>query len=167
MKQTVIFLVRHGQTDFLYSRDSVLDAKRVLTKEGILQCQKVGEYLAEFSPQTILASPLERTMQSANAIAKQCQEIAVTPEPRLLEVYSNERIEQIEKDLPVLLTELTKQYAGGQVVLVTHMDVILYTLRALGVSQAEVSFEAAMAGVYRLVFVDEVFVEVTYLTPAI
>lgn len=166
MQQTVIFLVRHGKTDFAYSPDESLDSLRVLTKEGISQIEAVGEYLNEFQPSAIYTSPLKRTTQTAEIIAEKCGGVPIFGEAKLYEVYDNNRYATLEESLTEYLTSLALKHSGEQITAVTHQDVILGALRGLVESKDEVSFEAEMAGVYRLVFVDEVFVEVIYLKPA-
>lgn len=71
-KATTIFLVRHGETPLTpmkkFSGDGPLDPH--LTEEGLAQAELVAAAIAELNPEVIIASPLNRTRQTAEAISK-------------------------------------------------------------------------------------------------
>ncbi|WP_312165080.1 histidine phosphatase family protein [Phenylobacterium sp.] len=102
----MIYLLRHGQTD--YNRDGRLQGQTdsQLTSLGMAQVRAMAAVLAEqiddLSGWRILASPLRRTRQSA-AIVSQALRLPVEIEPALIEVgcgswenrmYADLRIEQ-------------------------------------------------------------------------
>lgn len=165
--QTIIFLVRHGQTDRVYIANQQLDNVRRLNEEGRGQIKKVGEYLKSFAPSAILTSPLHRTVETAQII-KDVAEIPgeITENRILLEEYSAADFAEDEKTVPELLLKLARQYVGEHIVCVSHMDVIEQALRGLGVSSEEAKFPCQMAAVYRLVFAGDAFVECIKVNPA-
>lgn len=67
---STLYLLRHAQAD--YDSHSGLDIDRRLSPEGIKQAQLIAQHLAQLSPKpvNILASPAQRTRQTALAIAK-------------------------------------------------------------------------------------------------
>lgn len=164
-KQTVIFLVRHGQTDRFYSRDENIDGERVLTEMGEGQVERVGEYLRSFAPSVIYSSPIKRTMQSSIILKKVAQidgEIIETDE--LFEVYNNERYMSLEKKLPAFLRSIATKHAGEQIVCVSHQDVIEGAMRGLGFGEED--FPCQMAELFRVVYADDIPVESIKLKPA-
>ena len=68
---TMIYLVRHGETiltpERKFSGTGSLDPE--LTKEGMAQAQAVAKEVAKLEPEILIASPLKRTSQTAQAIA--------------------------------------------------------------------------------------------------
>lgn len=164
--QTVIFLIRHGQTDRAYSPDQDTDGERLLTEEGIVQLKKVGEYLKSFAPVKIFASPTKRTLQSAQIIAQQVGDIEIEKSDRLFEVYSNERYDEAFKDGSKFLKQLAMQYSGQHVICVSHQDIIEQFVRGLGASADEAQFPCKMSQGYRVVFANDKFVEITKINPA-
>lgn len=165
--QTVIFLVRHGETDFAYVGDKDIDARRVLTEKGHHQCHKNGEYLADFAPVAIYASPLKRTIQSAEEIKRGAKvSCKIVPENDLYEIYDNASWESIKTRLPALFEKIIEAHAGSHVICVSHLDVIEGVLKALGATDKERDSSCQMGEMYRLVFAGKRFVQATKLTPA-
>jgi len=162
--QTVIFMVRHGETDRYYSDTPTVDAERQLTENGREQMEKVGEYLQNFAPTRIYSSPLDRCRDSAEIISK------ITNAPleltnQLLEIYSTEpRREAGERGESIFGTVL-KDHAGKQVVAVTHQYIIGYVVADfLNISYHRVQCD--FADIWRLVFANDKLVEATRLQPA-
>jgi len=163
--QTVIFLVRHGETDFAYVNDPSVDKERVLTKKGMEQSKNNGQYLADFGPIAVYSSPLKRTVQTAEIICQQAGvELAVQVNPELLEIYDDQSWQSIATRLPKLFRKLISQHAGKQVVCVTHQDVIEGALGALKVTSEEADFPCRVGEMYRTVFAGEEFVQATKIT---
>lgn len=71
-KATTIFLIRHGETPLTpmkkFSGDGPLNPE--LTEEGLAQAELVAAAIANLKPETIIASPLNRTKQTAEAISR-------------------------------------------------------------------------------------------------
>lgn len=71
-KATTIFLIRHGETPLTpmkrFSGDGPLNPQ--LTEEGLAQAGLVAAAVAELKPEIIIASPLNRTRQTAEAISR-------------------------------------------------------------------------------------------------
>ena len=71
-KATTIILIRHGETPLTpmkkFSGDGPLNP--LLTEEGLAQAELVAAAIAELNPEIIIASPLNRTRQTAEAISR-------------------------------------------------------------------------------------------------
>ncbi|MEI6406481.1 MAG: bifunctional RNase H/acid phosphatase [Actinomycetes bacterium] len=71
-KPTTIYLIRHGETiltpERRFSGDGDLDPE--LTFVGLAQAQAVAEAIALRKPEVLIASPLQRTRQTAAAVAE-------------------------------------------------------------------------------------------------
>ena len=69
---TTIILIRHGETPLtpfkIFSGDGPLNPE--LTEEGLAQTELVAKAIAKLNPEVILASPLKRTKQTADAISR-------------------------------------------------------------------------------------------------
>ena len=69
---TTIFLIRHGETPLTplkkFSGDGPLNPE--LTPEGLAQAELVAMAVAALNPEVIIASPLKRTKQTADAISR-------------------------------------------------------------------------------------------------
>ena len=69
---TFIYFVRHGETVLTPSRKfsgtGSLDPE--LTSEGLEQAELVAEEIVKLNPEVLIASPLQRTRQTAEAIAR-------------------------------------------------------------------------------------------------
>jgi len=158
--QTVVFLVRHGQTDKAYSTDPAIDGQRRLTEEGRVQIERVGEYLAEFAPGAIYSSPMERTKQSAEIIRRTALvKTEVRVEPELHEIYNDTAYLSVGARVGRFLAEAIARHAGEQLVCVSHQDVIEALLGSLGTTAEEADTPCLVGDCYRLVFAGAVFVE--------
>ncbi|QQG50040.1 MAG: histidine phosphatase family protein [Candidatus Berkelbacteria bacterium] len=165
--QTIIFLVRHGETDRTYLLDPTIDGERVLTQEGRDQIKKVGEYIANFAPVAIYSSPRLRTIQTAEVI----EEVAKIPreieqKQELYEIYSPGDYQALENIIPKFFDELITKHAGCHIVCTTHQDVIQGGLEAFDLTDEEKDFPCLEAEMYRLVFAGHKLVECQKLTPA-
>ena len=71
-KATTIFLVRHGETPLTphkkFSGSGPLNPE--LTQEGLAQAELVAKAIARLNPEVIIASPQNRTRQTAEAISR-------------------------------------------------------------------------------------------------
>lgn len=69
---TTIFLIRHGETALTplkkFSGDGPLNPE--LTPNGLAQAELVASAVARLNPEIIISSPLNRTKQTANALAR-------------------------------------------------------------------------------------------------
>ena len=70
---TTVFLIRHGETILTplrkFSGTGPLNPE--LTEEGLSQAATVAKEIAKIAPEILIASPLQRTRQTAEAIAKE------------------------------------------------------------------------------------------------
>jgi len=164
--QTVVFLVRHGETDRYYSQDPSRDQLRQLTERGARQAAKVGEYLAEFAPTAIYSSPLERCRDTAQIIKDAIGfKNPVVLTDKLLEIYSNEPRQEAGERGESIFTEILGRHAGEQVVAVTHQYIIGYIVANFrGVDYHDVPCD--FADVYRLTFAATTLVEAVRYRPA-
>jgi probable phosphoglycerate mutase len=69
---TMIYLVRHGETPLTphrkFSGDGALNPG--LTAKGLMEAELVAREIANLAPDVLITSPLQRTMQTAEAISK-------------------------------------------------------------------------------------------------
>lgn len=165
--QTIIFLVRHGQTDRFYSTDPRLDGQRVLTEQGRAQMKKVGEYLADFAPVKVYTSPTMRTTQCAEIICETAGVMHPYEERQeLIEVYSNADYTSITTRIPHLFNELIKKHTGQHIICLSHQDVIQRGLDCYELTSTEKDLPCQMGEMYRLTFAGEKLVECHKLRPA-
>ncbi len=92
MPQTILYLIRHGETDanvagvWQGSTDSPLNAR------GVAQAQALARRLvADALPITVIyTSPLQRAYQTASILAQTLGDVPVIPEPDLAEFHLGE-----------------------------------------------------------------------------
>ncbi len=165
--QTTFFFMRHGQTDRSYSPDPKTDDLRHLSSVGKNQIAKVGQYIGQFSPVAIYASPRHRTLETAEIIAQHCQGAApVEPREELLEIYTNDEYRSLEHRIPRFFAAMVAKHPGQQVVVVSHQDTIQGGLDAFQLTDPEKDFPCQMAEGYRLVFAGPILVECQKIRPA-
>lgn len=164
--QTIIFLVRHGETDRTYVPVRNVDSKRQLTPHGIKQAKKLGEFFNQFAPTAIYTSPLDRCWDTADNIASRLSsQVPITPTEQLLEIYSNEPRREAGERGESIFETILKKHRGEQVLAVTHQYIIGYVVAdflRVGFDEIPCDF----ADVYRLVFAENKLVEATRLQPA-
>jgi broad specificity phosphatase PhoE len=166
--QSVIFFIRHGQTDRAYTQEPKTDDLRHLSEQGRGELEKIGVYLAQFSPVKIYTSPLHRTQECAEIIAKHCNPIPdIEQRKELYEIYSDESYHALARGIPEFFNELVTKHAGDQIVCVSHGDVIQGGLDAYTeLTEAEKASPCLMGEGYRLVFADTTLVECQKIRPA-
>lgn len=166
--QTIVFLVRHGETDSGYSQQAGIDSQRQLTDVGREQSVAVGRYLAAFQPVAVYSSPLDRCQETAKIIQSE-----ISPPPpiilnkALFEVYS--AVPKIRHEVgergETIFTTILAAHKGEQVVAVTHQYIIGYIVADfLKIEYRDLPCE--FADVYRLVFAGNILVEAMRLQPA-
>ncbi|MDP3993223.1 MAG: histidine phosphatase family protein [bacterium] len=164
--QTIIFMVRHGETNLGYSQEAGIDSQRQLTALGREQSIAVGRYLAEFAPVAIYSSPLDRCRDTAESIRTEVglkDDLIITKQ--LSEIYSSEPRQEAGKRGESIFETILRDHRGEQVVAVTHQYIIGYIVaNFLGEGYRDVPCE--VADVYRLVLADRTLVEATRLQPA-
>lgn len=165
-RQTIVYLVRHGETDQQYSRDQSTDAERQLTERGRRQVAVLGEFFIQFAPSAIYTSPLDRCRDSAVIIQQKAgSSSGIIPTNQLLEIYSSEPRDEAGERGESIFETILRDHRAEQVVAVTHQYIIGYIVADfLGVEYREVPCD--FADVYRLVFADGMLVEATRLQPA-
>jgi broad specificity phosphatase PhoE len=153
-QQITFFLVRHGEAESNVNHvASALPEKRKmpLTEKGKKQAAEVASFLANKKIDTILASPLERTRETATIIS-QVTGVEVLIDDRLHEtglgIYNNGSIDTFFSKYPDLrarmvpasdgteslldmrsriegfLQDVKQVYEGKKVVIVSHGDVL-------------------------------------------
>lgn len=94
----MLYVVRHGETDYNVARRICGHAEAQLTEKGYQQAELVAEKIAKQGIQIdrLLASPLKRAQETARKIAERNQ-LTIETEPRLIEmnfgIYDGEPIE--------------------------------------------------------------------------
>ena len=148
--ETIILLVRHGQTDWNQKRLIQGRINNPLNEEGIKQVKEVGKILKEKDPNwdIIIASPLDRAIHSANILAEELNyqnEIIINndvierefgkAEGQLIcdEIYNkikNDDVEGLEKSYELqdraynALIKIAKKYPGKKGLIATHSHFI-------------------------------------------
>jgi probable phosphoglycerate mutase len=102
VQPTTVLLIRHGENEWTESHKLAGRTPGVYLNEyGRQQAEALGKRLAEVKLQAIYASPLERTMETAGAIAQHHQQLEVKAYPGLLEVdygeWTGEPIKKLAK----------------------------------------------------------------------
>ncbi len=86
----MIYLVRHGETEFNRERRLQGHVESALTEKGLAQARAVGELLAGLTAAAedwrIVSSPLGRARRTAEIIARRLGAADVEIEPRLIEL---------------------------------------------------------------------------------
>ncbi len=95
---TIIYLVRHGQTDFIGKKLCGTLPGVHLNEEGRSQAQSTAEYLSQFPIKAIFSSPMERTLETAAYLADH-HSVSVTPKEFLKEVNFGELQGKLQSDL--------------------------------------------------------------------
>jgi probable phosphoglycerate mutase len=84
---TTILLIRHAVNDFVKTGKLAGRMEGVrLNDEGLAQAEALGRRLAEAPLESIYSSPMERTMETAAAIAKHHPQLAVKARGEIIEV---------------------------------------------------------------------------------
>jgi broad specificity phosphatase PhoE len=117
----VIYLARHGQTEFNVARRYQGQGDSPLTARGQLQARRMGERLAHLIPDftgwRLAASPLGRARQTAEIIAETLGgRLAVELDPRLAEVSMGEwdglTFEEVEARRPRHVEHCERHFHG-------------------------------------------------------
>lgn len=138
----ILYLVRHGET--AHNRDGVgLGRDDVpLTPKGIAQARAVAARIAHGQPEIVLASPLQRAMDTAHAICAKTAQV-VRSDERLIELAVGETeglpFNVVRERFPAFLTQWvgpdghTARLPGGESILDVHQRVcaFLESLREL------------------------------------
>ena len=166
--QTIVFIVRHGETDRSYSLNMSTDERRQLTEHGQEQSRLVGRFLDQFSPTAIYSSPLDRCVATAKLIQAEIDpEPLITTSDALVDIYSSapKEIKEAGERGETIFSTILDTHKGEQVVAVTHQFIIGYIVADfLNTEDSKVPCD--YADVYRLVFAGETLVEATRLQPA-
>lgn len=151
--KTDILLIRHGNIDMAQRVPGRLPDVH-LSPEGVEQMKKLSESLADVKIDAIYASPLDRTVESANIIAqnrsieiqkcdplveinfgnwtgKKFADLESDPEWKQFHSYRNgtiipdgELMVEVEARMVKLIEELFRKHQGKTLVLVSHNDPI-------------------------------------------
>lgn len=152
MTNTVVGLLRHGQTDWNidFRLQGVADIP--LNKTGIAQAETAGKLIDGNDWDVLLSSPLSRAMATAEIVAKSAGFDLIHAEPLLLErsfgeaegllyeewkakyedtnqVPGAETLEALEARALLLLDKLAFEFAGQRVLTVSHGALIRKLIR--------------------------------------
>jgi phosphoserine phosphatase len=120
---TCLILVRHGETEWNRVERFRGRADVPLNAAGLAQAEATARRIGHtWQPAAIVASPLSRTVQTAQAIARQCG-LAVEPHPDLIDIdfgqWQGLTPEQVRERWPELLAHWyaaphTVEFPGGE-----------------------------------------------------
>lgn len=145
----MIYLVRHGQTDWNIVGRYQGRKDIAINKNGIEQARKIKEKLKEIKFDVIISSPLKRALQTATIITGDTN---IITDDRIIERcngdlegklkneindmidfnnpngsgYGIENITDFRKRIYDFLCEITDKYKGKNVLIVTHAGVGIY-----------------------------------------
>ena len=106
----MLYVVRHGETDYNVARRICGHAEAQLTEKGYQQAELVAEKIAKQGIQIdrLLASPLKRAQETARKIAERNQ-LTIETEPRLIEmnfgIYDGEPVLDVAGRIYPLIEE--------------------------------------------------------------
>lgn len=145
----MIYIVRHGQTDWNKEKRIAGRADIELNMQGVLQAEQTAAKLKDVNFDAVFSSPLKRTLQTAQIITK----LPVITDDRLIERSNGELEGKLAKYMPKDINfndenekrfnienikdfrkrifdfwqDITNNYKGKNVLVVTHSGVIIYT----------------------------------------
>jgi broad specificity phosphatase PhoE len=104
-----ITLIRHGETDWNIEGRYQGQADPPLNSQGLLQAQNLVQELRDFSLNILYSSPLLRTRQTADILAKSLN-IPVIEEPRLMEIHQGDWQTRLRSEIETLFPELFSEW---------------------------------------------------------
>lgn len=120
---TILHLIRHGETVLTPGRkfSGIGPLNPVLTDTGRAQAAKVAEAVSKLNPEVLIASPLNRTSETAKAIA-QTTDLEINFDEIWFEMdfgyWDGLSVEEVKAQYPAdyekWLTDLSFQPAGGE-----------------------------------------------------
>ena len=148
--ETIICLIRHGQTD--WNKQKLIQGRinNPLNEEGIKQVREVGLILKEKDPawDIIIASPLDRAIHSAKLIAQELNyhnDIIINDDvierefgkaegqnitKEIYDKITNDNVENLEKSFELqnraynAILKIAKTYPGKKILIATHSHFI-------------------------------------------
>ncbi|MFC7394916.1 histidine phosphatase family protein [Scopulibacillus cellulosilyticus] len=153
-KQLLIWLIRHGETEWNKLKKVQGRQDIELNETGIAQANAVGKYAQNVDWDAIVTSPLKRTVKTAECIAANLNKpVPVYIEDDLIErhygkaagltyeerlaIFKNQSIEGMEELVDLekrawrLLDRLLNQWQGKRIMAVTHGGLIKTILSAV------------------------------------
>ncbi len=151
---TLLYLVRHGETDWNRARRVQGSTDIPLNQTGRAQARATGRLLASRDWDVIIASPLSRAFETATIVAAELGLGAVTPNPAFMErrygeaegLDHDEIDDRFPGDTPVpgresrdavtarvlpALMEVAEAHRGRTILVVSHGGVIRSVLNAV------------------------------------
>lgn len=153
MTETILGLLRHGQTDWNidFRLQGISDIP--LNQNGIQQAIEVAEQLSASDWDLLLASPLSRAIDTAKAISASFGGFALKIEPLILErsfgeaeglryeeykakygrnvAPGGESLDQLRDRVELFLAQAAQEYAGKRVLAVSHGAFIRKVIRVV------------------------------------
>lgn len=151
-RATRLYLIRHGE---VYNPNSILYGRLPrfpLSPKGFRQALATGRFLKNRPIEAIFSSPLLRARQTAERILSCHHGLKLRISSHLNEVYTSyegrpgaevdarngdlysgsaacyEQPFDLVKRVRIFIARILKQHAGGEVVAVTHGDIIVFTV---------------------------------------
>ena len=148
--ETIICLIRHGQTD--WNKQKLIQGRinNPLNDEGILQVKEVGKILKEKDPfwDILIASPLDRAIHSANLLKEELNlktDIIINPDvierdfgkaegqnitEEIYDLIKKDEVENLEKSADLqnralnAILNIAQNYKGKKILIATHSHFI-------------------------------------------
>ena len=140
----MLYVIRHGQTDWNYNKITMGQKDIPLNKEGIRQAHLIKKIISKYDINIIICSPLKRAKNTAKIIKK--QDDIILYDNRIIERnlgelegkpytqdnnriwdinintsdYHIETMEEFKERVYSFLNDITKKYHDKNLLLVTH-----------------------------------------------
>ena len=143
----MIYLIRHGQTDWVTGKSNNCPSDMPINETGIQQAKDVANEVASLNFDIVFCSPFARAQQTAEIIAGETPIIYDTrireitfgtigevPTAKRREVFSAfhdgritfpgaETIDQLEKRVTEFFDEIKEKHAGKRILVVAHAGI--------------------------------------------
>jgi broad specificity phosphatase PhoE len=108
-KFTHLFLIRHGETDWNVEGRYQGQANPPLNERGQYQAHELGEKLVQFDLDLLYTSPLLRSKQTAEIIARKLA-IPVYEDKRLMEIHQGDWQTRLRSEIEGIYPDLFKRW---------------------------------------------------------
>lgn len=106
---TILFIIRHGETDWNIDGRYQGQADPPLNARGIQQANVLAEQLDRMSLELLYTSPLERAKQTAVILSQEFS-IEILEEPRLMEIHQGDWQTRLRSEIESLYPDLFREW---------------------------------------------------------
>jgi len=106
---TIVYLIRHGETDWNIQGRYQGQADPPLNSAGIAQSEELAALLAGEKIDLIYSSPLKRALQTAEILSRRLS-VEVILDPRLVEIHQGDWQTRLRSEIEVLYPKLLNDW---------------------------------------------------------